>query len=117
LGLIRALLLWALGCAMAFIMDKKNNEQWNKRQGIVDEGSQEIDRTDLDTTKKHFTVTAGINMSALIIATFVPLSGIRWIVTIASGMVFAPVFYNVFYNCLKRVAAGKSTLIHHKLLF
>lgn len=110
LGLIRGLLLWALGYAIAFILDKQSNKLWDRRQGIVDESTQEIDRIDLDTTKKHFAVTAGINMSALIIATFVPFGGIRWLVTIASGMVLAPVFYNVFYNCLKKSLQSKIRL-------
>ncbi|MGE4213618.1 MAG: hypothetical protein AB7E42_02415 [Anaerotignaceae bacterium] len=110
MGLVRGLILWALGCAIAFALDKQSNKLWNKKQGIIDESTQEIDRTDLDTTKKHFIVTAGINMGALIIATFVPLSGIRWIVTIAAGMVLAPVFYNVFYNCLKKSLQSKIRL-------
>lgn len=110
MGLIRGLVLWALGCAIAFMMDKQSNKLWNKRQGIIDENTQETDRTDLDTTKKHFTVTAGINMGALIIATFIPFGGIRWIVTIAAGMVLAPVFYNVFYNCFKKSLQSKIRL-------
>lgn len=110
MGLIRGLVLWAIGCAIAFMLDKQSNELWNKRHGIIDESTQEIDRIDLDTTKKHFTVTAGINTGALIIATFVPFGGIRWIVTIAAGMVLAPVFYNVFYNCLKKSFQSKIRL-------
>ena len=102
MGLIRVLALWAFGYIIAFLLDKRANQLWNRKQGIVDESTQETDRLDLDTTKKHFTITAGINMGALIIATFIPFSGIRWIVTIAAGMVLAPVFYNVFYNCLKK---------------
>lgn len=110
MGLIIALALWALGCAIAFFLDKNSNHLWNNKQGIVDEGTQEIDRLDLDTTKKHFIVTAGIHMSALIIATFIPVSTIRWLVTIACGMVLAPVFYNVFYNCLKKSFQSKIRL-------
>lgn len=110
LGLVRALLLWLIGCAIAFMLDKQSDKLWYERQGTIDEETQKIDRTDLDATKKHFTVTAGINMSALIIATFVPFGGIRWLVTIAAGMVLAPVFYNVFYNCLKKSLQSKIRL-------
>lgn len=111
LGLIRGLVLWAVGYAIAFMLDRQSNKLWNKRQGFIDESTQEIDRTDLDVTKKHFAVTAGINMGALIIATFIPFGGIRWLVTIAAGMVLAPVFYNVFYNCLKKSLQSKIRLL------
>ena len=110
MGLIRGLILWSFGLAIAFMLDKQSNKLWNKRSGIIDESTQEIDKIDIVTTKKHFTVTAAINMGALIIATFVPFGGIRWIVTIAAGMVLAPVFYNVFYNCIKRSLQSKIRL-------
>ncbi|MDD3570358.1 MAG: hypothetical protein PHY44_04585 [Lachnospiraceae bacterium] len=110
MGLVRVLLLWSLGCAIAFTLDKQSNKLWHKRHGIIDESTLEIDRTDLDTTKKHFKVTASINIGALLIAAFVPVSAIRWLVTIGCGMVLAPVFYNVFYNCLKKSLQSKIRL-------
>ncbi len=105
IGFLRAAALWSLGLITALALNKIELNSLP-----ADETSQ-FDLKDIKTAKKHFLATYVLNMSALAAATFTSVSFIVWILFIGCGMLFAPVFYNVFYVCMPKTKESATRLM------
>ena len=90
------LILWPIGFGLGFLCRKIALKLCDKREGIFSPDEIKADRDAIASTYRHFRVSFIIYMVTIAIG-FQPIKEFKWLAFFASGMVFVPVFYDLFY--------------------
>jgi uncharacterized membrane protein len=91
------LILWPIGFCIGILCKKTALKLCNKREGIFSPDEISADKNAIASTYRHFRVSFIIYMVTIAIGVFQPIKEFKWLAFWASGMIFIPVFYDVFY--------------------
>jgi hypothetical protein len=91
------LVLWPIGFGIGFLCKSIALKLCDRREGFFSPDEIKADRDAIAYTYRHFRISFIIYMVTIAIG-FQPIKEFKWLAFFASGMVLAPVFYDVFNN-------------------